>query len=169
MCLCIIVFRRKQDISGHHQQSLNMDMADIHAKISYCSLSAVFVFLLQQTGWFPVPQGSACKRRPCHLSSYKPIILVFHSELLCPHPNSWQEGIKVGSGEEKRGSCLAGLSLQLIRCDAQAGTRGHAEAIRSASDNPPPFVVGCDMYHHLQACLFWLQKTSSHSYKRVSK
>lgn len=67
----------------------------------------------------------------------------------------------------ERGPRFVGLSLELIRYAVQAGSRGHAEAI--CSNNPHPFVVGCDMSHHLPACLFWLQKTSSHSCERVSK
>lgn len=30
------------------------------------------------------------------------------------------------------------------------------------------FVAGYNIYHHHRVCLFWLQKTSSHSCKRVS-
>lgn len=57
----------------------------------------------------------------------------------------------------------------MIRCVVQAGSRDHAKSLCSASDNTPPFVAGYNIYHHHQACLFWLQKRSSHSCRRVSE
>lgn len=145
-----------------------MAVAAIQAKISYCSLCRICVPSAIDRVVSLHPRALRVSAGP-KISLYEPIILVFLSELLCPHPSLQWEGIQVGlGGQKKRRPWFVGRSSK-FRCVVHAGTRGHVEAIGSASDNPPPFVVGCDMSHHLQACLFWLQKTSSHSSKRVSK
>jgi hypothetical protein len=78
------------------------------------------------------------------------------------------EGRK-GEEEKKKPVFYRAIFIVNQVCVAQTETREHAKAICSASNNPPPFVVGYDKYHHFQACLFWLQKTSSHSFKRLSE
>lgn len=135
--------------------------------IAHCLQDLCFV--CNRQGGSSHPRVLHVTAGPCNLPSQRPIIgpsiwnYFVHTQIHTERKKSREER------RRKRIPLLIGLFLQLIRCVAQAETREHAEAICYASDNPLAFVVGYDTYHRLQACLFWLQKTRSHSCRKVSK